>query len=65
MMRFRGWISNAIALPACALVVAVSAQERDRSKVDDKYKWDLTHIYPTDDAWRQAKEQDRRRDSRS
>ncbi len=32
------------------------AQERDRSKVPDKYKWDLTHIYPSDAAWRQAKE---------
>jgi oligoendopeptidase F len=56
MMRFKGWISSALALPVCALVVAASAQERDRSKVDDKYKWDLTHIYATDDAWRQAKE---------
>jgi oligoendopeptidase F len=24
--------------------------------VDDKYKWDLTHIYPTDDAWQKANE---------
>jgi oligoendopeptidase F len=31
------------------------AQEHDRSKVPDKYKWDLTHIYPSDDAWKQAK----------
>jgi oligoendopeptidase F len=37
-------------------VAAVAAQERDRSKVNDQYKWDLTHIYPTDDAWRQAKD---------
>ena len=33
------------------------SQERDRSKIPDRYKWDLTHIYPTDDAWRKAKEQ--------
>ena len=33
------------------------AQEHDRSKVPDKYKWDLTHIYASDDAWRKAKEQ--------
>jgi oligoendopeptidase F len=32
------------------------AQERDRSKVPDKYKWDLTHVFPTDDAWKQAKQ---------
>ncbi len=37
-------------------MAVVAAQERDRSKVSDQYKWDLTHIYPTDDAWRQAKE---------
>jgi oligoendopeptidase F len=39
-----------------ALTLVVSAQERDRSKVSDQYKWDLTHIYPSDDAWRAAKE---------
>ena len=32
------------------------AQERDRSKVPDEYKWDLTAIYPSDQAWRAAKE---------
>jgi oligoendopeptidase F len=44
---------------ACAFAVVLSAtiqQERDRAKIPDKYKWDLTKIYPTDDAWRQAKE---------
>jgi oligoendopeptidase F len=25
--------------------------------VDDKYKWDLAHIYPSDDAWQKAKEE--------
>ena len=42
------------AVSACTLVV--SAQERDRSKVPDQYKWDLTHIYPSDEAWRAAKD---------
>ena len=32
------------------------AQQRDRAKIPDKYKWDLTHIYPSDQAWAQAKE---------
>jgi oligoendopeptidase F len=32
------------------------SQERDRSKIADKYKWDLSQVYPTDDAWKQAKE---------
>ena len=32
------------------------AQVGDRSKIADKYKWDLTHIYPSDADWKQAKE---------
>jgi len=31
------------------------AQERDRSKIPDQQKWDLTHIYPTDEAWKKEK----------
>lgn len=31
-------------------------QERDRSKIPDNYKWNLTDLYPTDDAWKRAKE---------
>ena len=54
-MRARYQFARAAVLCSCVAVVA--AQERDRSKVSDQYKWDLTHIYPTDDAWRQAKEQ--------
>ena len=37
-------------------VTVIAAQERDRAKIPEKYKWDLTRIYPTDDAWREAKE---------
>ncbi len=32
------------------------AQQHDRSQTPDKYKWDLTAIYPSDDAWRAEKE---------
>jgi oligoendopeptidase F len=45
-----------VAAAVCSLTWLGSAQERDRSKVADKYKWDLTHIYPSDDAWRAAKD---------
>jgi oligoendopeptidase F len=34
-----------------------AAQERDRSKVPDQYKWDLTPLYATDQAWRERKGQ--------
>ena len=34
---------------------ATPAQERDRSKIPDKYKWNLADIYPDVAAWRTAK----------
>src|SRR5687767_7930666 len=34
----------------------VQGQERDRAKIPDKYKWNLADLYPSDDAWRAAKE---------
>jgi oligoendopeptidase F len=46
----------AILIVAAALTLVATAQERDRSKVPDQYKWDLTHLYPSDAAWRTAKE---------
>ncbi|MBX7152003.1 oligoendopeptidase F [bacterium] len=41
----------------CLVFATVSAfaQEKDRTKIADQYKWDLTHIYPSDDAWKTAK----------
>jgi oligoendopeptidase F len=39
-----------------ALSPAASAQERDRSKIADSLKWNLADIYPSDAAWRAAKE---------
>src|SRR5437867_13186518 len=35
---------------------ALDGQERDRAKVPDKYKWNLADLYPSDDAWRAAKD---------
>jgi len=35
---------------------AALAQERDRAKIPDKYKWNLAEIYPTEAAWRSAKD---------
>ena len=39
-----------------ALSLASPSQDRDRSKIADQYKWDLTTLYPTDQAWRAQKE---------
>lgn len=50
-------ISIALALVAAlTLTLTVAAHERDRSKIPDKYKWNLADIYPSDSAWRAAKE---------
>ncbi|MQA30071.1 MAG: oligoendopeptidase F [Luteitalea sp.] len=32
------------------------AQERDRARIPEKYKWNLAEIYPDDAAWRASKE---------
>ena len=39
-----------------ALTITAAAQSRDRSQTPDKYKWDLADIYPTQTAWRAAKD---------
>jgi len=46
----------AVAFALVALTLTVAAQERDRSKIPDKYKWNLADIYPSDAAWRAAKD---------
>jgi oligoendopeptidase F len=44
-----------LTLIATATILAV-AQERDRSKIADRYKWDLTALFTSDQAWRAQKE---------
>jgi oligoendopeptidase F len=45
-----------VCLVLSALTLAGAAQERDRARIPDRYKWNLANIYPTDAAWRAAKE---------
>ncbi|MEX2115866.1 MAG: oligoendopeptidase F [Bacteroidota bacterium] len=35
---------------------AALSQERDRTKIPDQHKWDLTHIYRSNDGWKNEKE---------
>ncbi len=35
---------------------ARSQQERDRARIVDRYKWNLSDLYPSESAWRAAKE---------
>jgi oligoendopeptidase F len=44
------------AVVAAASVLVLSAQERDRAQIPDKYKWNLADIYPSDAAWREARD---------
>ncbi len=50
-----------LSLSLAGILFAVAAvtlsQEKDRTKIPDKYKWNLADIYPTDAAWKSAKEQ--------
>jgi len=39
-----------------ALTAAASTQERDRAKIPASYTWNLADIYPTEAAWRAAKD---------
>src|SRR5919106_318066 len=45
-----------IAATAVALTLTTGAQERDRAKIPEKYKWNLSDIYRDAAAWRAAKE---------
>jgi oligoendopeptidase F len=44
------------ALMPLLLMLTVGAQERDRTKIPERYKWNLAEIYPNDAAWRAAKD---------
>ena len=58
-IRIDRWSVPALCLAAATvavLSVAVVAQERDRAKIPDKYKWNLAEIYPNEAAWRAAKD---------
>ncbi len=48
--------SLTVLLAASLLTVSLPAQQKERSAVSDRYKWDLSKIYPSDQAWRAAKE---------
>ncbi len=53
MTRKRGLLTCLLLL---CLAPFAFGQERDRAKIDDKYKWNLADLYPSDDAWRAAKD---------
>jgi oligoendopeptidase F len=56
MFSVRRRPSSALLCIAILSCVGLSAQERDRGKIPDRFKWNLAEIYPSDDAWRAAKD---------
>src|SRR5258705_9383031 len=38
------------------MTALTAQQDRDRAAIGDKYKWNLTDLYPDDAAWRAAKD---------
>ena len=56
MFRSRSRLSSALVVTTIVSCAVLAAQDRDRSKIADRHKWNLAEIYPSDDAWRAAKE---------
>ncbi len=56
MFSSRRLRSTALIVLAIASCAALSAQDRDRGKISDRFKWNLAEIFPSDDGWRTAKE---------
>src|SRR5215831_9967943 len=54
--RFQPALLIAIIFALAVTGLRGAAQQKERSAVPDRYKWDLTQIYPSDQAWRSAKE---------
>ena len=40
-----------------AASITPTVMQRERNQIPEQYKWNLAEIYPTDDAWKNAKEQ--------
>ncbi len=53
---FKQHAAAAVVAAVAALAIPGLAQERERSETPDRYKWNLAEIYPSNDAWRAAKD---------
>jgi len=51
MSRFRPTLAAVAGLLLLVPTLAFAQAARERSDVDDKYKWNLEDIYATDEAW--------------
>jgi oligoendopeptidase F len=46
-----------VSIAIAAIAATATAQQQERAQIAEKYTWDLTKIYPSDDAWRAAKDE--------
>jgi oligoendopeptidase F len=55
---FRRYIHATVVVAICLATTALARteQQQERSAIPDRYKWNLSEIYPTDEAWRAAKD---------
>jgi oligoendopeptidase F len=49
-------LTRRLAHAALVLALALPAAAAERAQLPDKYKWNLADLYPSDEAWAQAKE---------
>jgi oligoendopeptidase F len=54
--RYSHVLPIVLAFVVAPTVFARSAQQQERSAIPDRYKWNLAEIYPSDQAWRAAKD---------
>jgi oligoendopeptidase F len=55
--RYRSALIVVVACAVGAPVLARTGQQQERSAIADRYKWNLAEIYPSDGAWRKAKDE--------
>ncbi len=46
-----------VSIAIAAIAATAQAQERQREQIPEKYTWDLTLLYPTDEQWASTKDQ--------
>src|ERR1041384_4250592 len=56
MAQVSGIRAKLVSRRAVSEATLIAGQDRERSGIDDKYKWNLADVYPDLAAWRRAKD---------
>jgi len=57
MIRTSRLVTLVAAVAAAGIPAAAPAAAKDRSEIPDKYKWNLAELYPSDAAWKAARDE--------